>query len=217
MDATAVQTLLDSIQNAATMQERQDRIIDLVDTVDDEVRKNAAAIAGKVDAVMGKGLSTNDYTAEDKAKLAELDEGAQKTLAVMVRAVIPVGYIHVQLPNTPTPDDMWGAYGMTWQDVSADYAGAFLRVAGGDAAEFGTKQEEGLPNITGTFATTPWSNDAQASGCFTAVDYSNRCDAPSAGRASKVTLNASRSSAVYGASTHVTPVNYAVKIWKRTA
>lgn len=45
MDATAVQTLLDSIQNAATMQERQDRIIDTIGVVDDEVRKNAAAIA----------------------------------------------------------------------------------------------------------------------------------------------------------------------------
>lgn len=200
-----------------TPQGMHNRLTAVVDTLIDEVRGNAQTLAGKVDAVAGKGLSSNDYTAEDKAKLAELDEGAQKTLAVMVRAVIPVGYIHVQLPNTPTPDDMWGAYGTTWQDVSADYAGAFLRVAGGDAAEFGTKQAEGLPNITGTFATTPWSNDAQASGCFTKVNYSSRCDAPSAGSASKITLNASRSSAVYGASTHVTPVNYAVKIWKRTA
>lgn len=45
MDSTAVQALHDAIQNAATMQERQDRIIDLVDKVDDEVRGNAAAIA----------------------------------------------------------------------------------------------------------------------------------------------------------------------------
>lgn len=31
-----------------------------------------AAVAGKVDAVAGKGLSTNDYTDEDKARLAGL-------------------------------------------------------------------------------------------------------------------------------------------------
>lgn len=38
----------------------------------------AQAVAGKVDAVTGKGLSTNDYTNEDMAKLAALNPDAEE-------------------------------------------------------------------------------------------------------------------------------------------
>lgn len=37
------------------------------------------ALAGKVDTVSGKGLSTNDYTTTEKNKLAGIDTGANKT------------------------------------------------------------------------------------------------------------------------------------------
>lgn len=40
----------------------------------------ATALAGKVTAVGGKGLSTNDYTADDKAKLTGIETGAQKNV-----------------------------------------------------------------------------------------------------------------------------------------
>lgn len=39
------------------------------------------ALAGKVDKVDGKGLSTNDYTTTDKTKLAGISEGATQTIA----------------------------------------------------------------------------------------------------------------------------------------
>ncbi len=39
-------------------------------------------LAGKVDKVDGKGLSTNDYTSEEKTKLAGIEEGANKTVVV---------------------------------------------------------------------------------------------------------------------------------------
>ena len=39
-----------------------------------------ARIGGKVDAVEGKGLSTNDYTNEDKTKLDGIEVGANKTI-----------------------------------------------------------------------------------------------------------------------------------------
>lgn len=38
------------------------------------------ALAGKVDAVSGKGLSTNDYTTAEKTKLSGIAEGANKTV-----------------------------------------------------------------------------------------------------------------------------------------
>lgn len=40
-----------------------------------------AALAGKVDKVDGKGLSTNDYTTTEKTKLAGISEGATQTVA----------------------------------------------------------------------------------------------------------------------------------------
>lgn len=42
----------------------------------------ANQLGSKVDKVEGKGLSTNDYTNEEKAKLAGVEEGANKTLIV---------------------------------------------------------------------------------------------------------------------------------------
>lgn len=39
------------------------------------------ALAGKVDKVDGKGLSTNDYTTTEKTKLAGISEGATQTIA----------------------------------------------------------------------------------------------------------------------------------------
>ena len=40
----------------------------------------ANQLGNKVDKVEGKGLSTNDYTNEEKAKLSGVEEGANKTL-----------------------------------------------------------------------------------------------------------------------------------------
>lgn len=40
------------------------------------IQQNTTAIAGKVDKVSGKGLSTNDYTTEEKTKLASISANA---------------------------------------------------------------------------------------------------------------------------------------------
>lgn len=42
------------------------------------------ALQGKVDKVANKGLSTNDYTTEEKTKLSGIEEGAQKNLVSSV-------------------------------------------------------------------------------------------------------------------------------------
>ena len=50
----------------------------IVDSQTEGTRKFdlGAALAGKVDTVSGKGLSTNDYTTEEKTKLAGIAAGA---------------------------------------------------------------------------------------------------------------------------------------------
>lgn len=40
----------------------------------------STAVAGKVDVVEGKGLSSNDYTDAEKTKLADIETGANKTI-----------------------------------------------------------------------------------------------------------------------------------------
>ena len=43
----------------------------------EEVEDLLAQVDGKVDKVDGKGLSTNDFTSEEKAKLAGIESGAE--------------------------------------------------------------------------------------------------------------------------------------------
>ncbi len=81
-----------------------------------------AALQGKVDKVKGKGLSTNDYTDEEKAKL----EGKQNALTLTVKdnGNIVLGNIAGQtkvfMPATPSGDPMHykylKVYGLTYDE-----------------------------------------------------------------------------------------------------
>lgn len=62
-------------------------------------------LAGKVDKVEGKGLSTNDYTAAEKAKLASIAEGATKNtndLTNELKANYDAAYTHSQAAHAPS-------------------------------------------------------------------------------------------------------------------
>lgn len=95
-----------------------------------------------------------------------------------------------------------------------DYRGKFLRGLGGDsAADLYTTQSEGLPNITGT--TGQMVNIPTASGAFTATSVGTYYSAGTTAGAHWLSLDASRSSSIYGASSHVTPINQAVNYFIR--
>lgn len=89
-----------------------------------------------------------------------------------------------------------------------DYRGKFLRGLGGDSAQdFETTQSEGLPNITGNFGMSGFGTPTGAFYQITSVrENVGNGDTTWNG----LQFDASRSSAVYGASNHVTPVNQAV-------
>ena len=96
-----------------------------------------------------------------------------------------------------------------------DYRGKFLRGLGGNsAADIYTTQSEGLPNISGRIWTSRNSsiNSSFATGAF----YMNTQNATGNGTGNTasqswtVYMDASRSSKIYGASDHVTPINQAV-------
>lgn len=66
-------TIVDSALSSTSTNPVQNKV---VNTKFDEVQ---ASIDSKVDSVDGKGLSTNDYTSEEKEKLAGIEDGANKT------------------------------------------------------------------------------------------------------------------------------------------
>lgn len=62
-------------------------------------------LAGKVDKVEGKGLSTNDFTAAEKAKLAGIAEGATKStndLTNELKTNYDAAYTHSQVAHAPS-------------------------------------------------------------------------------------------------------------------
>lgn len=96
-----------------------------------------------------------------------------------------------------------------------DYRGKFLRGLGGNsAADLYTTQSEGLPNISGRVWTD--RNSSIDSTFSTGAFYMNAQNAigngtgNTANQSWTVYMDASRSSKIYGASEHVTPINQAV-------
>ena len=131
---------------------------------------------------------------------------------------IPIGMIYPQYPNQSDPSTLWGG---TWSDVSSTYASAFFRADGVTSGKFGSLHAEGLPNITGSAG---GSNDGRVyfkhtSGAFELDSGGGDAETGGSSRGAYegFTFDASRSSAIYGASEHVTPVNHSIKIWKKTA
>lgn len=94
-----------------------------------------------------------------------------------------------------------------------DYRGKFLRGLGGDSeADIYTTQDEGLPNITGSFGDQNNITD----GCFYHDgNVSPRTASSTSGVDYKINMDASRSSQIYGASDHVTPINMAINYFIR--
>lgn len=94
----------------------------------------------------------------------------------------------------------------------------------GNGSNANTTIDAGLPNITGSLSIPSYNTGAQSAvsdGCFsTAQDGGN---ARSMGWAdqfyqrSKSTIDASRSSSIYGKSSTVQPPAYIVNVWRRTA
>lgn len=94
-----------------------------------------------------------------------------------------------------------------------NYQGVFLRGYGGSAASLGTRQAQGLPNITG-YLWTRGLEDIGGSGAFyDPVSSSgwNRGHEQDT-RTTDIHFNASRSNSIYGAANEVRPVNMSV-IW----
>ena len=160
------------------------------------------------DVAVNSTLNNTDYV------YIFADNAVKKiTLTNLVNKIIPIGFIYIQYRNQSTPDILFGTDG-EWQDVSAEYAGEFFRAVGGDSAAFGSKQTEGLPDIRGGFS--GYGHFGAAVGaCILEVPVSTYGSTREGSAYSSIGIYASRSNSIYGASTHVTPYNSAIRIWKK--
>ncbi len=152
-------------------------------------------------------------------------------------ARLPAGFVAAWPGNTP-PDgwlncdgsvvsrttyaDLFSVIGTTFGagDGSTtfklpDYRGDFLRgYLSGTSSAIGTRQAEGLPNISGYISYLLMGEDGQKSdGALSAtLQVGNRLTNAGTGSAWKqLNFSAKNSNAIYGANSHVTPRNNAVK------
>ncbi len=162
------------------------------------------------DVAVNSTLNNTDYV------YIFTDNAVKKiTLTNLVNKIIPIGFIYIQYRNQSTPDILFGTDGK-WQDVSSEYAGEFFRAVGGNSSSFGTTQAEGLPDIQGGFS--GYGHFSAAVGaCILEVPTSTYGSTREGSAYSSIGIYASRSNSIYGASTHVTPYNSSIRIWKKIA
>jgi hypothetical protein len=138
-------------------------------------------------------------------------------------STVPIGYLKCDGSSLLREDyaDLFAKIGTTYGAADdyhfniPDYQGVFLRGYGGSAATLGTRQAQGLPNITGTVDSIRSGNGwwRTYTGCF--YDTGVRGDRDQANGGSQdggIGFDASRSSSIYGAANEVRPVNMSV-IW----
>ena len=143
-------------------------------------------------------------------------------------STVPVGYLKCDGSSLLRKDyaELFKKIGTTYGAADdyhfniPDYQGVFLRGFGGSAASLGTRQAQGLPNITGHMYANSGDDmmckhGVDVGGAFRAVGGWNSHNGTN-GNGQNVTkgfnFDASRSSSIYGAANEVRPVNMSV-IW----
>jgi hypothetical protein len=120
----------------------------------------------------------------------------------------PVGSIY-QTVSFASPAALFGG---TWEQIASERV--LMGASSTHAA--GTTVNAGLPNLTGNSGIGNWTMTA-ASGVFAAKGPSSKTAYVDNAYAGALDFDASRSNAIYGASSTVQPAAYYVYIWHRVA
>lgn len=185
-------------------------------TTASDLNKSAGSVlyqsADNTTSVLANGTAGQLLSMNSSASAPEWKDPAA------VAYIPPVGFIYVQFPSQSTPDTLFS--GTTWTDISSSYNGAFFRANGGYSNTFGTVQAESLPNVTG-YCNGVLRDDGGDNGSGNGLTWGGvtryRSWSGTGGTAIfQMNLNLANGNSIYNGS-HVTPYNYSVKIWKRTA
>lgn len=132
----------------------------------------------------------------------------------MLETIYPVGSVYLSVTDTCPIASLFGE----WRLVSTGRA-----LWGGNGSNGGTTIDAGLPNITGSLGFSgidPSTTTGSTSGAFTKSNSqgagNSHVNSVSNGYVT-FSLNASRSSNVYGKSSTVQPPAYVVNAWQRVA
>ena len=137
----------------------------------------------------------------------------------ILAALYPVGSLYIGTQTTCPLSTLIS--GSTWTLVAQDNA-----LWGGDGTNANTSISAGLPNITGEARFREghgsFAGVVNTSGCIGGTNtgkimYPNGGDDTTGSYARTLTIDASTSSPIYGASTTVQPPAYRVNVWRRTA
>ena len=131
-------------------------------------------------------------------------------ISTLLSTIYPVGSIYIGTQSTCPLATLIS--GSTWALVATDKA-----LWGGDGTNANTTIAAGLPNITGSIFGIG-GGGYNSSGAFTNSATSSAGWGNGSGNNTfKFSIDASRSSAIYGNSTTFQPPAYRVNIWRRTA
>ncbi|NIZ41364.1 hypothetical protein PVA45_07155 (plasmid) [Entomospira entomophila] len=129
----------------------------------------------------------------------------------------PIGTTVMQYPHETSPQERMPF--LEWQEISQQYAGDFLRIAGGLASAFGSgRQADSSPNITGTWGGKGLEVNYMA---YTGSYFeASRVNITSNGHTGNnaypiVGFDASLCSPSYGRREEVAPQNQTVRLWMR--
>ena len=166
----------------------------------------------------------------DKLKIAQKKN--EEEINELKKCPHPIGAVYTQYPNCKEPKELWDK--TNWELLN--FNGAFFRAVGGKSLDFGKLQNEGLPNLIGDklLAWTDYSGGGIIMNGSTNINNSvlysyqdskydsfyyrsNLSTKDNKYHHNILGFNARRANSIYGNSEHVTPENYAIKIWKRIA
>lgn len=122
---------------------------------------------GRKNLVVCQGLKTdnkngynyNYYNVPYLEELKKVKESLEKTesrLKSLEENPIPVGFLYTQLPGQVDPSCLWPQ--LSFEDVTAEYAGYFFRAEGATSNAFGAQQEESSPRLSAVFGEHSYEN-----------------------------------------------------------
>jgi hypothetical protein len=106
------------------------------------LRLELAASNSKVEDHQSKIEDQQNKIEDHQSKIAD----QQTKIENLQKNPVPIGFIYVQLPNKPAPQEIWRE--VAWTQRTAQYAGLFFRAEGGESAAFGTNQGQSSPRVT---------------------------------------------------------------------